>query len=190
MKNVLILLTGLLLTGCADRAKPTSPPTAAHAPGDTLSPPVAPAAAPTEPTAAPTVAGWQYTRSGTTHKATITSPTRLQFAFPYEGGSTATLTLRQRNGSTSVYIEVSKGQFNRSFQGGSARVRFDNRPAESFELLAAENGRANILFFGDEQRLIQRIRAARQLVVDIDFAGQGIRRIPFPTAGLVWPTEG
>ncbi len=119
-------------------------------------------------------------------KASITSPRLIEFDFPYAGGSTVTLTIRKRVSGTNVYIEVSKGQFNRSFQGGAASIRFDSNPPVKHALLAAENGRANILFFDSEQTLINRIKAARNMTVELDFAGQGKRQIEFKTAGLRW----
>ena len=120
------------------------------------------------------------------YKATIASPELIEFDFPYAGGSTVTLTIRKRNSSTNVYIEVSKGQFNRSFQGGVASIRFDDKSPVRHSLLAAENGRANIIFFDSEQTLIDKIKASRKMTVELDFAGQGKRQIHFKTAGLRW----
>ncbi|WP_240163775.1 hypothetical protein [Spirosoma taeanense] len=120
------------------------------------------------------------------YKASITSPDVLQFGFPYAGGSTAMLTIRKRDESTNVYLEVSKGQFNRSFEGGNARIRFDGKPAQSYSFSAAENGRANIIFFDAEQKLINQMKAARTMVIEIGFYAQGTRQISFNTAGLKW----
>lgn len=190
-----LLLVGLLgncrqgeTTGSATTA--TTPPATVSASPE-LEPPVAltqPAVAATSPDAG----HWIYEETRTGYKAFTVSPTALNFPFPYDGGSTATLTLRRRSGETHVYIEVSKGQFNRSFQGGAARVRFDNRPAVSYPLVAAANGRANILFFANEQSLIGQLRKARTLVVTVEFAGQDTRDIRFGTANLQWkqPTNG
>ncbi len=134
---------------------------------------------------------WAYAKTvdkmgNPVYKASVTSPNLLQFDFPYVGGSTATLTIRKRDNSTNVYVEVSKGQFNRSFQVGSARIRFDNKPPVSYSLLAAENGRANIIFFDSEQKLINQIKASRTMTLELEFAGQGKRQIEFRTVGLKW----
>lgn len=122
----------------------------------------------------------------TVFKAFIVSPTLLEFDFPYNGGSTATLTIRKRNDDTHVYIQVSKGQFNRSFQEGKARVRFDNTSPVTYSFSAAENGSANVIFFDSERELINRMKAARNMTVDVEFAGQGQRKIDFKLAGLQW----
>ena len=134
---------------------------------------------------------WAYEKKvdkdgNTVYKAAINSPTVLNFDFPYAGGSTATLTLRHKNDVAYVYLEVSRGQFNRSFQGGNASIRFDGKPPVRYSLSAAENGRANIVFFDSPQKLISQMKGARTMVVDIKFSGQGTRHIEFTTSGLRW----
>ncbi len=134
---------------------------------------------------------WVYTKTvdkagSTVHKAVITSPNVLTFTFPYAGGSTATLTIREKNNETTLYLDVSKGQFNRSFQGGSARIRFDNTPSAIYSFSAAENGRANIVFFDSPQALIDRMKKARTMFVTINFYAQGSRQIAFNVADLAW----
>lgn len=165
-------------------ATATTPPATVSASPE-LEPPVA-LTQPAVPATSPDAGHWIYEETRTGYKAVTVSPTVLNFPFPYDGGSTATLTLRRRSGETHVYIDVSKGQFNRSFQGGTARVRFDNRPAVSYPLVAAANGRANILFFANEQSLIDQLRKARTMVVTVEFAGQDTRDIQFGTANLQW----
>ena len=134
---------------------------------------------------------WTYEKkvnqSGSTvYKAFVTSPDVLEFNFPYTGGSTATLTIRQIDDRRTVYLEVSKGQFNRSFQGGDARLRFDGTPAIKYSFSAAENGRANIIFFDSAQALIDRIKASQKISIDVEFYAQGRRQITFKTADLDW----
>ncbi|QJD80198.1 hypothetical protein [Spirosoma rhododendri] len=185
-----LLIASSLLSSCRPGGKADSATTATTAPATvSASPGMEPPVAFTQPAVAatsPDAGRWLYEETRTGYKAVTVSPTLLQFKFPYEGGSTASLTLRRRSGETHAYIEISKGQFNRSFQGGTARVRFDNRPAVSFPLVAAANGRANILFFGNEQQLIDELRTARRMVVTVEFAGQDTRDIRFNTADLRW----
>ena len=136
-------------------------------------------------------ATWRYERTADglgspVYKASLTAANTLQFAYPYTGGSTATLTIRRGSGSTNVYIDVSNGQFNRSFQGGTARVRFDGKPAITYSLSAAANGRANIVFFDSERRLIEQIKTAKKASIEIEFPSQKTQTIEFKTAGLKW----
>ncbi|ADB37823.1 hypothetical protein [Spirosoma linguale] len=120
------------------------------------------------------------------YKASIASPTPLNFSFPYAGGSVATLTIRHRNDDTFLYLEISRGQFNRTFQGGSARIAFDNQPARNYSFSAAENGRANIIFFDDAAKLITQMKKAQRMTINVEFYAQGRRTIDFSTATLSW----
>ena len=135
---------------------------------------------------------WQYEKAvnqegETIYKASLGSPTLLQFGFPYTGGSTTTLTIRQRKQQpATVYLQVSNGQFNRSFQGGRVRIRFDGKPAVTYTYSAAENGSASVIFFDEAGKLIRQLKTAKRMVVDLTFYGQGNRQIEFRTAGLVW----
>ena len=135
---------------------------------------------------------WAYKKTvnqegETIYKASLGSPTQLQFGFPYTGGSTVELTIRQQQQrQATVYLQVSNGQFNRSFQGGSVRIRFDGKPPITYTYSAAENGSATIIFFDKADALIRQLKAAEQMVIDVAFYAQGNRQIAFRTAGLSW----
>src|SRR5690606_3412086 len=59
--------------------------------------------------------------SKTTYMAHVSAKDMLQFDFPYQGGSLAMLTIRDKGGATDVFVSISKGQFNSTFQGGSVK---------------------------------------------------------------------
>ncbi len=192
MKNLFLAGCLILVVACSDKKKLGKTSTI-----DTVGIPVGITTEPTTERSASTpsaaqIPAWRYEKTvdregRPVHKASIVSPTRLQFDFPYAGGSTATLTIRKRENDTHVYLTVSNGQFNRSFQGGHARVRFDSRPPATFGFSAAENGSANVIFFDSEQALIGQLKASQKMIVDVEFAGQNKRQIEFRTAGLRWP---
>lgn len=145
----------------------------------------------TERASAQSAGGWAYEKTvdktgRTVHKASVTSANLVPFEYPYQGGSNATLTIRTGNDGPYVSLEVAQGQFNRSFQAGTARVRFDGKPPITYALSAAANGRANIVFFDSGARLINQIKAARNTLVQVRFEGQPVREIQFQTAGLRW----
>lgn len=120
------------------------------------------------------------------YTASIISADVLTFAPPFDGGSTVALTIRKRDGNSTVLMGVSKGQFTSSFQGGKVRVRFDNDPPVTYSFSAASDGATDILFFDVDQPLIDKIKSARKTVVDVGFYGQGTRQVEFRTAGLAW----
>ncbi|GAB4021656.1 hypothetical protein [Spirosoma koreense] len=194
MRTFLFVLSLLVFAGCAGKEKAKSiaraDPTETTATAEPPAPIVANNAVATNaPTAGDTK--WQYEKrvdqqGRTVYKASTVSPKLLEFDFPYNGGSVATLTIRKRASDTHVYIQVSKGQFNRSFQGGQARVRFDGAPPVSYAFSAAENGSANVIFFDAGKALVDKLKTSRTMDVDVDFAGQGKRQITFRTDNLNW----
>jgi len=123
----------------------------------------------------------------TTHRASLTSPTRLQFGFPYAGGSTVRLGLRERNNDALVSLHVSNGAFNKSFQGGSVQIRFDGGPPVTYRYEAAENGSATVIFLDQPDAITRKLKSSRTTVVSLDFYNQGKRQLTFRTAGLRWP---
>lgn len=183
----------LLLIACSTKQKERQSPisdsvqtSVAVSPTTTTKPPTA------KPNAVADAGKWIYEKrvdneGRAVHKASTRSPTQLKTAFPYTGNSTATLTIRKRVGSdTHVYIQVSNGQFNRSFVGGQARIRFDGGASKLYSFSAAENGTANIIFFDTTQPLIQKLKTTRTMLVNVEFAGLGYQQIEFKTAGLSW----
>jgi len=66
--------------------------------------------------------------------AAINATNKLQFGAPYEGGSTATVTIRSKAKKNEIILTIDKGQFICDVSDGCAiKVRFDSDPAISFE---------------------------------------------------------
>jgi hypothetical protein len=130
--------------------------------------------------------GWQYAQKGGSAKATLRSVNAIQFAYPYTQKENVTLGIRSRSGDTYLYLESTNGLFTRSFQNGTAQVQFDQQRPVTYALSAAANGRANIVFFDDSERLLSQLRKARIMSVRLRFAGQTDRVIQFQPGGLRW----
>jgi hypothetical protein len=135
--------------------------------------------------------GWQYKQpvgmvARPAAEASVTSVNRLNFPFPYSGGSVVTLTLKRRTDGPLVSLSVDKGLFNRSYQNGRAQVRFDGGRVVQFSLVAAANGRANIVFVEKAPAFIRQLRSCARLRVQLVFAGQPTREVEFVTQGLKW----
>lgn len=134
---------------------------------------------------------WQYKQpigmvARPAAEASIRSVNRVEFPFPYAGGSVVTLTLKRRADGPLVSFEVDKGLFNRSYQNGRAQVRFDNDRAVTYTLVAAANGRANIVFVDKAPAFIRRLRSCNRLQVQLVFASQPTHQVTFATRGLKW----
>ncbi len=135
--------------------------------------------------------GWQYEKTAdksgaSVYKAMLASENAPPFPYPFGGGSVVTLAIRTRNGNTNAYLEVAKGLFNHGFQSGKATIRFDAKPPVTYALTAAANGRANIVFFDAEQRLIRQIKESKTMTVQVAFAGQPLIEARYKSAGLQW----
>ena len=122
-----------------------------------------------------------------THRASVTSPTRLEFGFPYTGGSTVRLSIREREGDALVSLHIKNGVFNRSFEGGNVQIRFDNGPPITYPYAAAENGSATVIFLDRTGAIIRKLKSSRSVVTNLDFYNQGNRQFTFNTANLRWP---
>ena len=95
-------------------------------------------------------------RGGSEKTASIESKNDLNFGFPYNGGSTGKIEIRQgpRFGFD-VMLSVTKGQFMcHSFTGGHISVKFDNRPIEKFGCTNASDGTSNVIFFKNPKRVL------------------------------------
>ena len=192
MKFVVFAGSLLVIISCSKREKGTAAVRADTVSTSVMARPDSLHANPSQPTDRVLAqAIWQYEKTvdgsgGPVYKGSLTAANKLRFAYPYTGGSTATLTIRTGNTGTNIYVEVSNGQFNRSFQGGTARVRFDGKPPVTYSLSAAANGRANIVFFDEADGFVERIRTARTVSIQVEFPGQRVQKIEFSTAGLRW----
>ena len=196
MKSCLYLISLLTLLACSDRETSNqatvgdSAKATTEASPSSVSKPSTQSRSPEKPVVGKP-AKWVYEKAvnaegQTVYKASVTSPNRLEFGFPYTGGSTVTLTLRQRADSPTLYLQVSNGEFNRSFQGGTVRIQFDSQPPATYTYSAAENGSATIIFLDAVSKLVEQLKASEKMTIDVVFHHQGSRQIVFRTAGLTW----
>lgn len=196
MKNYVYLVGLLTLFACSDRETSNqttvgdSVQTTTEASPPSVDQPTANSQGSENPDVAHS-ATWVYKETvnsdgQTVYKASITSPTRLEFGFPYTGGSTVTLTIRQRDNNPTLYLQVSNGEFNQSFQGGTVRIGFDNKPPLTYAYSAAENGSATIIFLDAADKIISQLKSSEKINVDVTFHHQGNRQIQFRTIGLTW----
>ncbi|MFO0626925.1 MAG: hypothetical protein U0325_15040 [Polyangiales bacterium] len=170
----------------APAATPPQPP------APTTVPAAAPAAAPAAPTAPAT--RWVYReshdamRNATTRLACLTANTTLDFAFPYQGGSTARICFRQgpRSG-LDAWIDVDRGQFLCALDC-ALHAKFDDGPVRRFRGAGPDDVRADMVFFTDPRGFLAATRGAQRIIVEAGFFNEGLRQIVFENAGgLVWP---
>lgn len=138
------------------------------------------------------VSKWNYNESEdkmTSKKiitSSITANEELEFDFPYNGGSVATFTIRKKNGSTDIYLQVSKGQFNSTFDGGQIKVRFDDKPVKKYSFTGASDASSDIIFINSVKDIISKIKTAKKMLIETEFYNEGNRQMEFDIADLKW----
>jgi hypothetical protein len=135
---------------------------------------------------------WQYQevfdkmRRQTTYMASIDSLNKLNRRFPYNGGVTGTLILRESpKFGYDILLSVAKGQFRCSFGGCTVSMKFDEGKVKQFSAVGPSDGSANLLFLRPYGRLHERLRKAKR-VIEAEFFQEGLQQLDFDVSGLQW----
>lgn len=125
-------------------------------------------------------------RNQTTYAAYTTSTNSLNFSFPYSGGSTAQLYLRQSpKYGNDIYLTISKGQFYcTSYDGCTIHAKFDNGPVIALHASAATGGDTTTIFISGFKRFSDRLKSAKHLFVEAEFYQEGQRQMEFDVSGF------
>lgn len=156
------------------------------------SPRVAPAGA--GGAGAETPSRWRYHRSvdemrGTeTRTACITATNRLEFQFPYQGGSTAELCLRQKGRTFDVFVAVSRGQLICHLGDCPIALKVDDGAVIEVGGDPPDSAAHDMAFLRRGSTVRQKLLRARRFVVEATFYRDGARQMVFEGAqGLIWP---
>jgi hypothetical protein len=119
--------------------------------------------------------------------AAINATNKLQFGAPYEGGSTATVTIRNKAKKNEIILTIDKGQFICDVSDGCAiKVRFDSDPAISFEGSEPSDYSSTTLFIHPEPKFIAHAKTAKKMIVEAEFYQEGMQDMEFNVSGLKW----
>jgi hypothetical protein len=136
---------------------------------------------------------WRYSQetdpmtSGVKYYAQIYSTTWLSFQFPYNGGSEVDLFIRNIDNQNELILRVSKGQFLSSFGlSSSVRIRFDQDQPISVSYNSASDGSTDVIFLDDPDQLIQRIKKARNFIIEVAFYQEGNKHLEFAYQDFKW----
>lgn len=116
------------------------------------------------------------------------SPVMLTFKFPYEGGSTFKLALRNSDNENHVLLICSKGQFMPSYgTGETMRVKFDDNQPFKINYTMPTDGSTNIVFLDvANTQFLSMLKRSEKLIIEATFYDEGNRQIRFNTKGLRW----
>jgi hypothetical protein len=132
---------------------------------------------------------WSYSEdvdkmtNKTTKFAIIEATEKLNFDFPYQGGATASIQIRQK-GKIEIMFMVDKGQIISRYDGGSVKIKIDDLPAKTYSTSNPSDGSADIIFINNANRLLAELKNAKKMIIEVEFYQAGNRQIEFETQGL------
>ena len=173
-----LILTFSSCGGPAGSAKPTD--------STTIIPP--PAVAVTEPPKE----NWSYSQdsdkmtSKIKYFATVDANEPLQLKAPYDGGVTATVTIRNMKGENEAMLQISKGQFLAGVDGVDIQVRFDTLKAETYSCSGPSDYSSTVLFIQSSAKFIAHLKKAKKLLIGAEMYDNGVQQMEFNVAGFKW----
>ena len=127
-----------------------------------------------------------HVRGGVNVALVIESENRVEFAFPYQGGSSLRLWLaRNAKGGEGVMVELTRGQLLclRPVLC-AALIRIDDRPTERFALGRMEDMSPARLRVVDGDRLMRAMMGARRMAVEVTVYREGAPQFLFDITGF------
>ncbi|MDR3509907.1 MAG: hypothetical protein P4L64_18625 [Caulobacteraceae bacterium] len=126
-------------------------------------------------------------RGFTSHYTTLPSNEVLQFKFPYAGGTSVILTLRQKQKGTDVMLVVTNGQFLcNDFSNRFILAKFDNGPIQKYRCEKTDDGSANTIFILGERKFLAELKKSKTVTIETEFFREGAYQLTFDSAGLKW----
>jgi hypothetical protein len=121
------------------------------------------------------------------HLAALISQNRLQFAFPFSGGSYGILLVDQRTGHLSVLLRIEKGQFTcDNIGGGAIAVEFDDGSVRNYTCRTPSDGTTNVISIQPSRRFVEALKRSHRAIIEAEFFTEGEQQLAFNTTGLKW----
>jgi len=119
--------------------------------------------------------------------AATVSTNEIEFEFPYGGGSTFTLAVRNMKKENEVLMTVSKGQFLTSLMSEQyVRMKFDDEKPINVNYSMSDNGSLDIIFFKSTSKILAKLKTAKKIMIEAPFFDAGRQIVYFDVEGLVW----
>ena len=110
---------------------------------------------------------------------------KLNFASPYDGGSTGTVMVKSVGKKNEVVLTIDKGKF----VGGDEHpvsVKFDERFPIKFEATETSKDTPNVLTIEPSSRFIRKLKRSKKLIVQVEFYASGYKEMEFDVRDLKW----
>lgn len=121
-----------------------------------------------------------------TDLARIMSSNKVNFDFPYNGGSLGSVTFRKKGNKLSAMFVISKGQIDFDYDGTYARIKFDDETPIKWEMTQSSTSDSEVAFFENEKKLLEKFKKAKKVVVELPFYQSGNSQFTFNTEGLTF----
>jgi hypothetical protein len=123
------------------------------------------------------------------HFAFVESTNQANFEFPYDGGSTFGIIIRNAGQGDEVIFRVDKGQFTGSYSDPNLRVKFDQEEPINFSYSESIDGSSNLVFISNEKKFINKLLTAQKVMIEAVYYDHGKEIAEFDVAGLEWPIK-
>ena len=125
-------------------------------------------------------------RNSAIYYASVVSENEVYFDFPYNGGSSLTMTIRKSPAhGRDVIFQISDGQFVCGTYDCQGMISFDGQ-AEPLTLATPADHDSKVLFARYGDAIINKLKAADKAIVELQFYQEGNRQFTFNTKGLEW----
>lgn len=115
------------------------------------------------------------------------STNKVDFKFPYNGGSALTVLVRNMNKKNEIILSISKGQFISSYSGDeNVRFKFDEEKPITISYSSAKDGSSNFVFPENSKMIIGKLKKAKKLMIEAPFFDEGTSVFYFNIDGLKW----
>lgn len=113
-----------------------------------------------------------------------TSLNKANFPFPYNGGSSLELNIRNRKqDGISVALIIKKGQFT-CHDECSIHAKFDDGKIERFSAARSSSGKPDLIFISANGKFVAKLKKSKKLTIEADFYNVGSEQFQFDIAGL------
>ncbi len=117
----------------------------------------------------------------------IISTNELEFEFPYNGGSSFRLTVRNMGKENEILLTVSKGQFMPSIMNSdNVRIKFDEEAPMDISYNSADDASSDVIFLTSVSKIISKLKTAKKLMIEAPFYDAGRQIILFNVEGFTW----
>lgn len=136
---------------------------------------------------------WEYSEEidkmegTTTYFAELPSTNKINFKFPYKGGSTLSINLRNKGAGNEVYLYLDKGQIMPSLRGEKAmKFKFDDESTINYSYTTASGAANNYVFLDKKKEIINKLLKAKKVMIEIEIFNEGLNVFEYDAEGLVW----